>query len=178
MDNARIADSLTTGLGSRHGAGGALVPRHAAGRRCHLRRQGPVVMFRSGAAQSPASSTLPRPSTSTARWARWSWASTCLSRLRTTLWAGQADARSQLHHGRGASAGPQGAEGVAGHPLRSAQDFPVAPDLILTWMTPSQAMLYNEAEGDIQWVSSSPPKVLGRPGCAALRSRCWSRSRR
>jgi uncharacterized protein (DUF169 family) len=41
------------------------------------------------------------------------------------------------------------------------------PDLVLLWLTPEQAMLFNEAAGSASWDSSLMP-VSGRPGCAAL----------
>jgi uncharacterized protein (DUF169 family) len=55
--------------------------------------------------------------------------------------------------------------GIIYGPLRS---FPVEPDVVLIWLTPRQAMLYNEAIGDSQWTTLSPTTVRGRPACAAL----------
>ena len=46
-------------------------------------------------------------------------------------------------------------------------DFPLDPDLVLMWLTPAQAMIYNEATGNASW-TSSPATVSGRPGCTAL----------
>lgn len=46
-------------------------------------------------------------------------------------------------------------------------DFPVEPDVILMWLTPRQAMIFNEATGTSNWTSPSD-KMLGRPACAAL----------
>ncbi|MFJ4099859.1 DUF169 domain-containing protein [Amycolatopsis japonica] len=46
-------------------------------------------------------------------------------------------------------------------------EFPVEPDLILLWLTPAQAMIYNEAAGNAKW-TATPMDVSGRPGCAAL----------
>ncbi|WP_199749217.1 DUF169 domain-containing protein [Amycolatopsis sp. WAC 01376] len=46
-------------------------------------------------------------------------------------------------------------------------EFPIEPDLILLWLTPAQAMIYNEAAGNAKW-TASPMDVSGRPGCAAL----------
>jgi uncharacterized protein (DUF169 family) len=46
-------------------------------------------------------------------------------------------------------------------------EFPIEPDLVLMWLTPAQAMIYNEAAGNAAW-TSAPATVSGRPGCAAL----------
>ncbi|WP_328611256.1 DUF169 domain-containing protein [Amycolatopsis sp. NBC_00345] len=46
-------------------------------------------------------------------------------------------------------------------------EFPTAADLVLLWLTPAQAMVYNEAAGNAKW-TSTPMDVSGRPGCAAL----------
>lgn len=56
-------------------------------------------------------------------------------------------------------------KGIVYGPLR---DFPLEPDLILVWLTPRQAMFYNEIAGTVQWSSTSPMPVFGRPACAAL----------
>ena len=56
-------------------------------------------------------------------------------------------------------------KGIVYGPLRS---FPVAPDLILMWLTPRQAMVWNEATGTSRWTESDPSAPSGRPGCAAL----------
>lgn len=55
--------------------------------------------------------------------------------------------------------------GIVYGPLR---DFPLAPDLILLWLTPRQAMLYSEAVGTCRWTQATPTAVFGRPACAAL----------
>ena len=55
--------------------------------------------------------------------------------------------------------------GIVYGPFR---DFPMEPDLVLIWLTPRQAMLYNEAVGDSRWTTASPTPVRGRPACAAL----------
>ena len=47
-------------------------------------------------------------------------------------------------------------------------EFPVAADVVLMWLTPSQAMVYNEATGNASWTASAPATVSGRPGCTAL----------
>ena len=47
-------------------------------------------------------------------------------------------------------------------------DLPVDPDVVLMWLTPAQAMVYNEATGNASWTASSPATVSGRPGCTAL----------
>jgi uncharacterized protein (DUF169 family) len=55
-------------------------------------------------------------------------------------------------------------EGIVYGPLK---DFPIEPDLILIWLTPRQAMLYNETVGNIRW-TAPPVTAFGRPACAAL----------
>ena len=56
-------------------------------------------------------------------------------------------------------------KGVLYGPLRS---YPVAPDLVLMWVTPKQAMLCNEAAGSCRWTTDAPIGPLGRPACSAL----------
>lgn len=46
-------------------------------------------------------------------------------------------------------------------------DLPLSPSLVLFWLTPRQAMLYNEAAGTASWATGSP-LTTGRPACAAL----------
>jgi uncharacterized protein (DUF169 family) len=46
--------------------------------------------------------------------------------------------------------------------------FPLQPDVILTWVTPEQAMLYNEAAGSARWAQAMTATLFGRPTCAAL----------
>lgn len=55
--------------------------------------------------------------------------------------------------------------GIVYGPLK---DFPLAPDLILLWLTPRQAMLLNETTGHSRWTEDPPAAVFGRPACAAL----------
>ena len=55
--------------------------------------------------------------------------------------------------------------GIVYGPLQS---LPVAPDLVLLWVTPRQAMLYGEAVGSSRWTGEAPTAVFGRPACAAL----------
>lgn len=45
--------------------------------------------------------------------------------------------------------------------------FPAEPDVILMWLVPHQAMIYNEALGNANWAGELM-RVSGRPGCAAL----------
>jgi uncharacterized protein (DUF169 family) len=47
-------------------------------------------------------------------------------------------------------------------------EFPVDPDVVLCWLTPSQAMIWNEAAGGAVWSGDAPGTALGRPACAAL----------
>jgi uncharacterized protein (DUF169 family) len=55
--------------------------------------------------------------------------------------------------------------GIVYGPLKN---FPVEPDLILLWLTPTQAMLFTEAVGTSRWTEPSATAVFGRPSCAAL----------
>ena len=56
-------------------------------------------------------------------------------------------------------------EGIVYGPLGR---LPVEPDLILLWLDPTQAMLFNEAAGSATWADSMTPALYGRPTCAAL----------
>jgi uncharacterized protein (DUF169 family) len=47
-------------------------------------------------------------------------------------------------------------------------DLPLAPDLVVCWVDPTQAMLLAEAAGTSLWANEAGIKTLGRPGCAAL----------
>lgn len=58
-----------------------------------------------------------------------------------------------------------GAKGVL---YGSLDVFPGLPDVILVWLTPLQAMVWNEATGAAAWDSDSPAFVSGRPACAAI----------
>ncbi len=55
--------------------------------------------------------------------------------------------------------------GVVYGPLK---DFPVEPQLILMWLKPSQAMIYNEVLGCCKWSGSMDSMALGRPACAVI----------
>ena len=46
--------------------------------------------------------------------------------------------------------------------------FPVKPDIVLCWLNPSQAMIWNEASGGAKWGATEPSTIFGRPACAAL----------
>lgn len=46
--------------------------------------------------------------------------------------------------------------------------LPTPPDVVLLWLTPRQAMIYNEAVGNSRWRADAAPQVLGRPACGAL----------
>ena len=54
--------------------------------------------------------------------------------------------------------------GIVYGPLR---EFPLEPDAVLVWLSPTQAMLFGEAGGNVAW-SESSTGVLGRPACAAV----------
>ena len=46
--------------------------------------------------------------------------------------------------------------------------FPVRPEVVLLWLTPSQAMLLREATGEVAWKADVSSNLFGRPSCAAL----------
>lgn len=56
------------------------------------------------------------------------------------------------------------ASGILYGPLA---DLPVSPGLVLLWLSPRQAMLFNEAAGTASWAAGAP-LTTGRPACAAL----------
>ncbi|MEV6810766.1 MULTISPECIES: DUF169 domain-containing protein [Micromonospora] len=45
--------------------------------------------------------------------------------------------------------------------------FPVTPKAVVMWLTPKQAMVFNEAIGTASW-AATPARVGGRPACAAI----------
>lgn len=45
--------------------------------------------------------------------------------------------------------------------------FPAEPDVVLMWLIPYQAMIFNEAAGSANWAAELM-QVSGRPGCAAI----------
>jgi uncharacterized protein (DUF169 family) len=47
-------------------------------------------------------------------------------------------------------------------------EFPVEPSVVVCWLTPSQAMIWNEAAEDAVWQPKKRSAVFGRPACAAL----------
>ena len=57
--------------------------------------------------------------------------------------------------------------GVVYGPLK---DFPMDPQLILMWLKPSQAMIYNEVLGCCKWSGSMESMALGRPARAVIPS--------
>lgn len=46
--------------------------------------------------------------------------------------------------------------------------FSEAPDLVLLWLSPRQAMIFQEAAGRCRWAETMPAGIFGRPACAAL----------
>jgi uncharacterized protein (DUF169 family) len=56
------------------------------------------------------------------------------------------------------------ANGILYGPLA---DLPVPPGVVLLWLSPRQAMLFNEAAGTASWATGAP-LTTGRPACAAL----------
>jgi uncharacterized protein (DUF169 family) len=46
-------------------------------------------------------------------------------------------------------------------------DFPVEASAVVLWLTPQQAMLFNEAAGSASW-AATPTRVGSRPACAAV----------
>jgi len=181
MDNARIADSLTTGLGldqwrrwrSRSSTRRrTALPSSTARSRRHVRSG---ARAESGVFYAPAARPLQLRAGLDGHGLRPASADSG-----RPYGAGQADARSQLHHGRGASAGPPRCpKAVAGHPLRSAQGLPGRADLILNWMTAVAGDAVQRGRGrhpvgiELATQGPGPPGMRGAP-----RSRCWSRSRR
>jgi uncharacterized protein (DUF169 family) len=55
--------------------------------------------------------------------------------------------------------------GIVYGPLR---EFPIPADVVVCWLTPLQAMIWNEASGQARWNCDIPAPVSGRPACAAL----------
>jgi len=55
--------------------------------------------------------------------------------------------------------------GVVYGPLK---DFPVEPQLVMMWLKPSQAMIFNEVIGCCKWSDSMQSMALGRPACAVV----------
>jgi uncharacterized protein (DUF169 family) len=55
--------------------------------------------------------------------------------------------------------------GIVYGPLR---EFPLAADLVLLWLSPRDAMVFDEAAGQVRWSSGGQMPVHGRPTCAAL----------
>jgi len=56
----------------------------------------------------------------------------------------------------------------AGVVYGSLKDFPGEPQIILMWLKPSQAMIYNEVLGCCKWSESMESMALGRPACAVI----------
>ena len=46
--------------------------------------------------------------------------------------------------------------------------FPLEPELILLWLSPAQAMILQEATGEITWSLGTEAGLFGRPACAVL----------
>lgn len=57
-----------------------------------------------------------------------------------------------------------GGAGIVYGPLA---EFRLTPDFVVMWLTPRQAMLYNEAAGSASWASALAG-ITGRPACTAL----------
>ena len=55
--------------------------------------------------------------------------------------------------------------GVVYGPLK---DIPAPPQLILMWLKPSQAMIFNEVLGACKWSDNIQSMALGRPACAVI----------
>jgi uncharacterized protein (DUF169 family) len=51
-------------------------------------------------------------------------------------------------------------------------ELPLAPDVVLMWLTPAQAMVFHEASGGARWGAEGGHRatraLLGRPTCAAI----------
>jgi len=63
---------------------------------------------------------------------------------------------------------PTISENKAGVVYGPLKDFPGEPQLILMWLKPSQAMIYNEVLGCCKWSDSMDSMALGRPACAVI----------
>ena len=59
-------------------------------------------------------------------------------------------------------------EKKAGVVYGSLKDFPVEPQLVMMWLKPSQAMIFNEVLGCCKWSESMQSMALGRPACAVV----------
>lgn len=59
---------------------------------------------------------------------------------------------------------PGKAAGILYGPLAQ---FPTVPDAVLLWLTPAQAMIYQEAAGSASW-AAPPTRTSGRPACAVI----------
>ncbi len=59
---------------------------------------------------------------------------------------------------------PGDKSGIVSGPL---DELPTDPDVLLVWLSPAQAMIYNEAAGSANWTTDGPA-IFGRPTCAAL----------
>jgi uncharacterized protein (DUF169 family) len=46
--------------------------------------------------------------------------------------------------------------------------FPLSADAVVCWLSPMQAMIWNEAGGEARWDRDVSVPVTGRPACAAL----------
>jgi uncharacterized protein (DUF169 family) len=57
------------------------------------------------------------------------------------------------------------AQGIIYGPL---SQFPLEPYAVLCWLSPFQAMIWNEAAGGAIWKNEMTGYVFGRPACAAL----------
>jgi uncharacterized protein (DUF169 family) len=56
-------------------------------------------------------------------------------------------------------------KGIVYGPLSA---FPIPADVVVCWLSPLQAMIWNEASGQAQWNCDNPTPVSGRPACGAL----------
>jgi len=56
-------------------------------------------------------------------------------------------------------------KGIVYGPLNA---FPLRPDAVVCWLSPSQAMIWNEACGEARWDRDFSARITGRPACAAL----------
>jgi uncharacterized protein (DUF169 family) len=68
---------------------------------------------------------------------------------------------------------PAGIPTVKGRPRRGIvygplASFPMAPDALLLWITPRQAMFFGEAVGNSRWTHRQALALFGRPACAAI----------
>ena len=59
-------------------------------------------------------------------------------------------------------------EAKAGAVYGPVADFPIDPQVVMMWLTPSKAMIFNEVVGSSQWSGGPQSMALGRPACSII----------